>query len=196
VLVDGLDFSDDKMLVGRTFSYSDTQRYRVGPNYLQLPVNQPVVDVHTNQRDGQMAYYVDKGGENPHVNYEPSSTGGLLEAPRASPDYEPEIHGRLTRKKLSRTNDHEQPGERYRTMPDEERDDLVLNLVTLLGRCEGHIQDRMVAHYRRCDPGWGSRVAQGLGLEGGMADGEGAAAPAGQAPAGQAPAGQAPTGRQ
>ena len=32
VLVDGLDFSDDKMLVGRTFSYSDTQRYRVGPN--------------------------------------------------------------------------------------------------------------------------------------------------------------------
>ena len=41
VLVDGLDFSDDKMLVGRTFSYSDTQRYRVGPNYLQLPVNRP-----------------------------------------------------------------------------------------------------------------------------------------------------------
>ena len=36
MLVDGLDFSDDKMLVGRTFSYSDTQRFRVGPNYLQL----------------------------------------------------------------------------------------------------------------------------------------------------------------
>ena len=34
VLVDGLDFSDDKMLVGRAFSYSDTQRHRVGPNYL------------------------------------------------------------------------------------------------------------------------------------------------------------------
>jgi catalase len=45
VLVDGLDFSDDKMLVGRTFSYSDTQRYRVGPNYLQLPVNRPREDV-------------------------------------------------------------------------------------------------------------------------------------------------------
>ena len=36
VLVDGLDFSDDKMLVGRTFSYSDTQRHRVGTNYLQI----------------------------------------------------------------------------------------------------------------------------------------------------------------
>ena len=63
VLVDGLDFSDDKMLVGRTFSYSDTQRYRVGPNYLQLPVNAPLVRPATNQRDGQMAYYVDDDGE-------------------------------------------------------------------------------------------------------------------------------------
>ncbi|HEY1403518.1 MAG TPA: catalase, partial [Pyrinomonadaceae bacterium] len=69
VLVDGLDFSDDKMLVGRTFSYSDTQRYRVGPNYLQLPVNQPKgVDgrVHTNQRGGQMSYHTDLApGQNP-----------------------------------------------------------------------------------------------------------------------------------
>ena len=82
VLVDGLDFSDDKMLVGRTFSYSDTQRYRVGPNYLQLPVNQAKnARVATNQRDGQMAYGVDLGpGQNPHVNYEPSITGGLREA--------------------------------------------------------------------------------------------------------------------
>lgn len=44
VLVDGLDFSDDKMLIGRTFAYSDTQRYRVGPNRLQLPVNHPKED--------------------------------------------------------------------------------------------------------------------------------------------------------
>jgi hypothetical protein len=52
VLVDGLDFSDDKLLQGRTYSYSDTQRYRVGANYLQLPVNQPKCPVATNQRDG------------------------------------------------------------------------------------------------------------------------------------------------
>src|SRR5947209_19371418 len=81
VLVDGLDFSDDKMLIGRTFSYSDTQRYRVGPNYLQLPVNQAKsASVRTNQRDGQMTYYQDQAGENPSVNYEPSIIGGLREA--------------------------------------------------------------------------------------------------------------------
>ncbi|HWH71760.1 MAG TPA: catalase, partial [Candidatus Sulfotelmatobacter sp.] len=77
VLVDGLDFSDDKMLVGRTFSYSDTQRYRVGANYLQLPVNRPHAPVHTNQRGGEMAYGVDLApGQNPHVNYEPSQHNG------------------------------------------------------------------------------------------------------------------------
>ena len=70
VLVDGLEFSDDKMLQGRTLSYSDTQRYRVGPNYLQLPINRPKAPVATNQRDGQMTYYVDQG-PNPHINYEP-----------------------------------------------------------------------------------------------------------------------------
>jgi catalase len=91
VLVDGLDFSDDKMLVGRTFSYSDTQRYRVGPNYLQLPVNQPKnARQHTNQTGGQMSYYRDMApGQNPHVNYEPSIHGGLHEAPR-QPNNPPE----------------------------------------------------------------------------------------------------------
>ncbi|HEX6291581.1 MAG TPA: catalase [Herpetosiphonaceae bacterium] len=165
VLVDGLDFSDDKMLVGRTFSYSDTQRYRVGPNYLQLPVNQPIVKPRTNQRDGQMAYYVDGEGENPHVNYEPSSLGGLAEAAPNGAPYEPMISGKLTRSKLSRTNDYKQAGERYRTMPDWEREDLVLNMVTLLGQCERHIQERMIGHFLKCDEDYGRRVAEGLGID-------------------------------
>jgi catalase len=165
VLVDGLDFSDDKMLVGRTFSYSDTQRHRVGPNYLQLPVNAPVKRPATNQRDGQMAYHVDDTGENPHVNYEPSSTGGLDEVEPAGKTYEPYVEGRVGRKKISRTNDYGQAGERYRTMPDWERDDLVRNLTTLLGDCEKHIQERMAWHFLQCDPEYGTRVAEGLGLD-------------------------------
>ncbi|CAN5662091.1 catalase [soil metagenome] len=165
VLVDGLDFSDDKMLVGRTFSYSDTQRYRVGPNYLQLPVNAPEVPVATNQRDGQMAFQVDAGGSNPHVNYEPSSTGGLAEAPKSGADHEPMIEGRLTRAPIERTNDYAQAGERVRTMPDWERDDLVLNLSTLLGDCEKHIQEKMVWHFSQCDEEFGRRVAEGVGLD-------------------------------
>jgi catalase len=164
VLVDGLDFSDDKMLVGRTFSYSDTQRYRVGPNYLQLPINAPLTRASTNQRDSQMAYYVDGAGENPHVNYEPSSLGGLVEAPKSGADYEPEVSGKLTRSKIARTNDYAQAGERYRTMPDWEREDLVHNMIDLLGQCERQVQERMADHFAHCDADFGRRVAEGIGL--------------------------------
>jgi len=165
VLVDGLDFSDDKMLVGRTFSYSDTQRYRVGPNYLQLPVNQPVAPVSSNQRDGLMTYHVDGRGENPHVNYEPSGLGGLSEATPSGAPHEPHLEGKLTRSKLGRTNDYGQAGERFRTMPDAEREDLVGNLVTLLGQCDKPIQERMVWHLSQCDRDYGGRVAEGLGVD-------------------------------
>jgi catalase len=164
VLVDGLDFSDDKMLVGRTFSYSDTQRYRVGPNYLQLPVNQPLAPVNTNQRDGQMTYQVD-GHANPHVNYEPNSLGGLSEAPRPGPaETGPEISGRLTRARLERRNDYQQAADRWQTIEEWERDDLVSNLVELLGQAERHIQERMVWHLLLVDDDYGRRVGAGLGL--------------------------------
>ena len=164
VLVDGLDFSDDKMLQGRTFSYSDTQRYRVGPNYLQLPINRPKKHVATNQRDGQMTYHVDgpEAGENPHINYEPSSRGGLAEAPSSGPAYTPYVAGPVMRKKLSRTNDYEQAGERYRAFEDWERDELISNLVTNLAQCNPDIQERMIQHLTQCDQEYGRRVAAGL----------------------------------
>ena len=166
VLVDGLDFSDDKMLVGRTFSYSDTQRYRVGPNYLQLPVNQPKNGMPaTNQRDSQMAYYVDDTGENPSVNYEPSITGGLAESPKPyHQEQGPEINGRLTRARIPRTDDYRQAGERYQLSEQWEKDDLVGNLSTLLGQCDQPIQERMVWHLLLCDDELGSRVGEGLGI--------------------------------
>jgi catalase len=167
VLVDGLDFSDDKMLVGRTFSYSDTQRYRVGPNYLQLPVNQPKsAVVATNQRDGQMAYGVDLGaGQNPHVNYEPSITGGLREAEYPTHDEQgPEIVGRLTRKRIPRTNDYKQAGERYLLSEQWEKDDLVANLVDALSTCDRPIQERMVWHFFMVEDELGQRVGDGLGI--------------------------------
>ena len=168
VLVDGLDFSDDKMLVGRTFSYSDTQRYRVGPNYQQLPVNQAknAPRVATNQRDGSMAFFVDGAGENPHVNYEPSSLGGLVEAIDPLHDEQgPVIHGRLTRKRLERTNDYQQAADRYHTMQEWERDDLVGNLVTLLSQAERVTQERMVWHLLLVDDDYGTRVGEGLGIK-------------------------------
>ena len=166
VLVDGLEFSDDKMLVGRTFSYSDTQRYRVGPNYLQLPVNSPKnATVATNQRGGQMSYGVDLQGQNPHVNYEPSTMGGLREAePSGADEVGPEIRGRLTRANLERTNDYKQAGERFRLMEEWERDDLVKNFIANIGEATREVQERMVWHLLMCEDELGLRVGEGLGI--------------------------------
>ena len=163
VLVDGLEFSDDKMLQGRTFSYSDTQRYRVGPNYLQLPINAPKTHVATNQRDGQMTYYVDGGArQNPHVNYEPSSLNGLKEAPRSGKDHTPNYNANLIREKIDRTNDFKQAGERFRAFEDWEREDLITNLVNTLAPAQKHIQEKMIELFTKCDPDYGKRVAEGL----------------------------------
>jgi len=163
VLVDGLDFSDDKMLQGRTFSYSDTQRYRVGPNYLQLPINAPKKHVATNQRGGQMMYYVDKGtDQNPHVNYEPSSLGGLKEAPRHGKEYTPHVEGNLVHERIDRTNDFKQAGETYRAFDEVERDDLIRNLVDGLAPCKPIIQEKMIEYFTKADEDYGRRVAEGL----------------------------------
>lgn len=164
VLVDGLDFSDDKMLIGRTFSYSDTQRYRVGPNYLQLPINQPVAPVSTNQADGPMAYGVDNRGAISSINYEPSVRAGLAEANESYREYRPYVAGEALRQPIDRTNNYKQAGERYRTIEQWERDDLVQNLVGELSQCESRIRDLMLEHIYRCDEEFGRRVAEGIGV--------------------------------
>lgn len=167
VLVDGLGFSDDKLLQGRTFSYSDTQRYRVGTNYLQLLVNAPKCPFASNQRDGQMTYGVDGAaqGANPHINYEPSSRGGLVQPTRTrGPEMAPRVEGVVGRQAIDRPANYVQAGERYRAHSDAERAELIANLVGALSGCNPDIQARMVGHFAAADPDYGARVAEGLGL--------------------------------
>jgi len=170
VLVDGVDFSDDKMLVGRTFSYSDTQRYRVGTNYLQLPVNAPVNPPNTNLADGQMAYYVDNRGTNPHINFEPSSVAGLKEAGQSYREYRPYVSGQVQKARIDLENNYGQAGERIRTMPQWERDDLLLNFTDAFKQCDKHIAERMVAHLTKCDEEFGKQLAENLGIDHGSLD--------------------------
>jgi len=169
VLVDGLDFSDDKMLVGRTFSYSDTQRYRVGTNYLQLPINRPKqARVATNQRGGTLSHGVDLAeGQNPHINFEPNIHNGLTEATRPAPNNQPEIRGRLIQAVIERRNDYVQARARYATMLTWEREDLVKNFGDLFGQCERDVQERMVWHLFIVHDDLGTRVGKAIGLTAG-----------------------------
>ena len=88
-------------------------------NYLQLPINAPQCPYATNQRDGQMSFRQEIApGTNPHVNYEPSSLGGLKEASKTGKDHTPYYNVNLVREKISRRNDFIQAGERFRMLED------------------------------------------------------------------------------
>lgn len=72
-IVPGIDFTNDPLLQGRLFSYTDTQLIRLGgPNFHEIPINKSVNVVHNNQRDGFMRQQIPKG----KVSYEPNSIGG------------------------------------------------------------------------------------------------------------------------
>ena len=71
-VVPGIDFSNDPLLQGRLFSYTDAQITRVGPNFAELPINRPLNPVHNNQREGHARIAVNTG----RVAYFPNSLGG------------------------------------------------------------------------------------------------------------------------
>ncbi|WP_282242241.1 catalase [Psychrobacillus sp. NEAU-3TGS] len=163
VLVDGLDFSDDKMLQGRTFSYSDTQRHRVGANYLQLPINAPKKRVATNQSGGQMQYKLDRAPfQNPHINYEPSILDGLKEAEQLGKEYTPMVKGNLVRESIDRQSNTKQAGETYRNFEQWEKNELLANLVNDLSSCDIRIQEKMIALAEEADEEYGRQLREGL----------------------------------
>jgi catalase len=164
VLVDGMDFSDDKMLQGRTFSYSDTQRYRIGANYLKLPVNAPKAPVRTNQHRGQMDTRDPKeSGDNPHINYEPSMLGGFEETGNEGhPPHQPSYNAAVVSEPIDRPNNYGQAGHTYRSFDDWERDELIKNLSEALAACNKKIQDAMIEHFTQADEDYGRRVKEGI----------------------------------
>src|SRR3972149_5706100 len=160
-LVPGIELSADKLLQGRSFSYADTQRYRVGPNYLQLPVNRPLVPVNNDQQDGAMQHHVPyRGGP---VNYEPNTLGGGTPK-ETQPTATAKVHvdGEVERRKISLTNDFTQAGDSHRGLGMMHQDHLVGNIVDSLGKADLPIQKRMVENLTKADAELGRRVAEGL----------------------------------
>jgi catalase len=165
--VRGIGPSPDRMVLGRMFAYADSQRYRNGTNYEQLPVNQPLHGVHNYNKDGPMRYR--HNGNQPV--YAPNSYGG----PKADPQRYRDPSWFVEGAEIMRTayqahkgdNDFIQPGTLYRqVMTPTDRDHLVSNIVGHLSHgVERFIQERAVNDYwAKVDPDLGARVAQGLGL--------------------------------
>jgi catalase len=162
--VPGIAASPDKMLQGRLFSYHDTHRHRLGPNFHLLPVNAPKASqVDNYQRDGSMRFDGNFGGS---PNYYPNSLGGPEPRPEmAEPSFV--VSGQAARQKYVHPNDDfVQAGTLYKkVMTDADRDHLVGNIVDHLGGAQKRIQCRQCAVFYKADQDYGKRVAQGLKLD-------------------------------
>jgi catalase len=163
-LVPGIAASPDKMLQARLFSYHDTHLHRLGPNYHLIPVNMPKnAPEMSYQRDGFMR--VDSGGGG-GPNYWPNSLKG------PEPDIsakEPafDVSGKADRHPYAHPNDDfAQAGNLYRdVMTDQDRENLIGNIVGHLGGAQKRIQLRQTAVFFKADEDYGRRVAEGLGLD-------------------------------
>ena len=164
-MVPGIGPSPDKMLLGRLFSYPDAHRYRIGTNYLQLPVNQPHVEVHSYNKDGAMRY---SHNDNAPV-YAPNSYGG----PKADEQQFADAGWAVRGDDMMRTaytlhaedDDFGQARTFYhKALSDQDREHLISNIVGHMnGGVERHIQERAVGVWRAVDPELGDRIAAGLG---------------------------------
>jgi len=163
-LVPGIAPSPDKLLQGRLFSYHDTHRHRLGPNYHLIPVNRAKgVPVDNYQRDGAMRTDGNAGGG---PNYYPNTFQGPQPMPEAAqPPFE--VSGMAARHPYTHPNDDfVQAGDLYRkVMTDEDRDHLIGNIVAHLGNARKRLQLRQAALFTKADPEYGRRVAEGLGLD-------------------------------
>ena len=163
--VPGIGPSPDKMLQGRLFSYPDTHRYRIGPNYLQLPVNQPLVPVHSYNQDGPMAYAF-RGDP----VYAPNGAGGPAAQPAPHLDPSDPLTGEVVRSAYRahrEDDDFGQAGTLVReVMGDVDRRHLVTNIVAHATNGPGLDADvtrRVGEYWRRIDPAVGASVAKELG---------------------------------
>ncbi len=166
-LVPGIEFSDDPLLQGRIFSYTDTQLSRLGgPNFHELEINRPKCPMHNFQRDGIKRQQVDKG----RTNYEPNSLdpNGPRETPRGFATYPQPVAGPKVRERSETFADHySQTRMFYRSQTPVEQAHIANAFIFELSKVETiAVRTRQLGHLMIIDPELAAKVADGLGMTG------------------------------
>lgn len=164
VFVPGIEPSEDRLLQGRLFSYSDTQRYRLGVNYQYLPVNRAKADIRTYAQDGVGAT---QPALEPHTNYQPNRFNGSLNrdqgiaAENAKHKYSSHrLSGETQQKMIAKTLNFRQAGETYRRYSDFDKKHLIKNFAGDLNQIKNKkIVQQMVAYAYAADKEYGERLA-------------------------------------
>ncbi len=167
----GMGASPDKVLQARLLSYPDAHAYRMGINYAALPINKPICPVNTYHRDGQGRFDDNGGGS---VNYEPNSFSGPAQDVSAT---EPrlklkgEVDRYSYRDEPGGDDDFSQAGDLFRLMSEDQKTQLIENILTPLKTVPRFIQVRQLQLFFKADPDYGIRIADGLGIAHDEADG-------------------------
>jgi len=159
IVVPGIYYSDDKLLQSRIFSYADTQRYRLGANYLQLPINAPRNAHRNHHYDGSLnGMHRDK-----EVNYHPSSLDKLQHAP-AYPTPHDTLHGTRVKQTIAKENNFAQAGERFRSWDSERQARFVKRVSDALNapRVTPHLKMTWLEYWTQCDAGLGKSLSQAV----------------------------------
>ena len=168
-VVPGIDFTNDPLLQGRLFSYTDTQLIRLGgPNFQEIPINRPINPVHNNQRDGYMRQTINRG----RTAYSPNSLRGGDPAQAKAAEggftsYTERIDAVKIRERSRSFFDHfSQATLFYNSQSDPEKQHIVDALRFELGKVDTvAIRQRMIGILTQVDKDLASQVAHGLGLE-------------------------------
>ena len=167
-VVPGIDFTNDPLLQGRLFSYTDTQLIRLGgPNFHEIPINRPIIPVHNNQRDGYMRQTINRGktsyGPNALGNNDPlqakGSEGGFV-------SYNERIDAKKIRARSRSFFDHfSQARLFFNSQSDAERNHIIDALSFELGKVKAvPVRERMLAVLVQIDKSLAAEVAFALGL--------------------------------
>jgi catalase len=167
-VVPGIEFSDDPLLQGRLFSYTDTQLTRLGgPNFHEIPINRPIAPMHNNQRDGHMRQNINVG----RVAYHPNTLGGgcPMQAGRADGGfvtYPERLGGPKVRERGEKFFDHfSQAALFWNSQSDPEKQHIVEALRFELGKVEvPEVREHVVGMLAHVDRTLAGQVAEGLGL--------------------------------
>ncbi|ERK11202.1 Catalase [Pantoea sp. AS-PWVM4] len=170
-IVPGLDFTNDPLLQGRLFSYTDTQISRLGgPNFHEIPINRPVCPYHNFQRQGMHRTEIDA---NP-ANYEPNSINDNW--PRESPpaaekggfdSYQERIEGQKVRERSDSFGEYySQPKLFWQSQTSVEQQHIVGAFSFELSKvARAYIRERVVDHLLHIDADLAQGVADNLGIE-------------------------------
>ncbi|WMY79560.1 catalase [Citricoccus sp. I39-566] len=157
-MVPGTGNSPDKMLLGRNFAYADAQRYRIGTNFQQLPVNKPINPVHTYNFEGNM-WYEHTGARS---YYAPNSFGDSWSDQTGPVDNGWEADGELVRSSYdlhAEDDDFGQPGTLIREVfSDAQRDEFVQTVAGALDGVQEPVLSNAFQYWKNVDATVGQRI--------------------------------------